>query len=146
MSDARPSLAELVRLALGVRFLRFAVVGTSNAILSFAVFWLVFHELPALSARAGIAQLSSYAIGTGWSYFWNRRWTFASNQNVAREATRFVALQGIFAGLSSLLMYLAVDRSGLPKVESWLMVIALVTILNFFFSRYWVFKPPAAHA
>ncbi len=122
------------------RWFRFSLVGTSNLVLSLSTFWVVFHALPDSRFRAGAAQLAAYALGTVWSYFWNRRWTFASDQNVATEAARFVATQALFAGLSSLLMHLTVDLAGLPKLPAWLAVSAFVTILNFLTARYWVFR------
>ena len=75
-----------------------------------------------------------------WSYYWNRRWTFQSNDRVASEAGRFFVSQIGFMLLSSLLIGLLVDRGHLPSGPSWLVVMVFITIANFVVSRYWSFK------
>jgi len=115
---------------------RFGVVGVSNMVVSLAAFWTAHRVLPA-SAAQGIA----YTLGTVWSYYWNRRWTFQSQGKVASEASRFVSLQIGFMLLSSALLGLLVDHLHLPSTLCWIGVSAFVTVLNFVASRYWAFKP-----
>jgi putative flippase GtrA len=76
-----------------------------------------------------------------WSYYWNRRWTFKSQGNVAGEAARFFSLQLGFMFLSSALIGLLVDHLRLEPTLSWLGTMVLITVLNFVLSRFWAFKP-----
>ncbi len=115
---------------------RFGVVGVSNTAIGFGAFWSA-HRVMRASAAQGIA----YTLGTLWSYYWNRRWTFQSQGKVASEASRFFSLQIGFMLLSSLLLGLLVDRGHWPPWPTWVGVSALVTVLNFVASRYWAFKP-----
>ncbi len=91
--------------------------------------------------RASAAQGIAYTLGTLWSYYWNRRWTFQSQGKVASEAGRFFSLQIGFMLLSSLLLGVLVDREHLPSWPCWFGVSVLITVLNFVASRYWAFKP-----
>lgn len=116
--------------------MRFGLVGVSNTAIGFGAFWGMHRAL-----GAATAQGVGYTLGTLWSYYWNRRWTFQSQGKVAREASRFFMLQIGFMLLSSLLLGWLVDRAHLPSSPCWLAVSALVTALNFVASRYWAFKP-----
>jgi putative flippase GtrA len=119
-----------------VSVIRFGVVGVSNTVIGGGVFWSLHRVMPAAAAQ-GIA----YTLGTLWSYYWNRRWTFQSQGKVASEASRFFGLQIGFMLLSSALLGLLVDRAHLPSGACWLLVVAIITVLNFVASRYWAFKP-----
>ncbi len=129
------SLPLLVRRLSETAIVRFGVVGVSNAVVSYAAFWAAHHLMPAAGA-----QCVSYGVGMIWSYYWNRRWTFQSNDRVASEAGRFFVSQIGFMLLSSLLIGLLVDRGHLPSGPSWLVVMVFITIANFVVSRYWSFK------
>jgi len=130
------SLSALVRRLADVSVVRFGVVGVSNLIISSGAFWAAHRVL-----RASVAQGIAYTLGTLWSYYWNRRWTFQSQGKVASEAGRFFSLQIGFMLLSSALLGLLVDHAQLPSAPCWLAVSALITVLNFVASRYWAFKP-----
>jgi putative flippase GtrA len=129
-------LPALVRRLSEVSLVRFGIVGVSNTAIGFGAFWSAHRVL-----RASAAQGIAYTLGTLWSYYWNRRWTFQSVGNVAGEAGRFFSLQIGFMLLSSVLLGLLVDRQHLPPWPCWLAVSALVTVLNFVASRFWAFKP-----
>jgi putative flippase GtrA len=135
-SPSDSSLSALARKLSQVSVLRFGVVGVSNTLLSFTIFWSAHRVLPAAAAQG-----LSYAVGMIWSYYWNRRWTFQSRGNLASEAGRFFSLQIGFMLLSAALLGLLVDHAHLPSGPSWLAVTALITVLNFVASRYWAFKP-----
>src|SRR3954470_12202308 len=126
----------LARRLSDVSLVRFGVVGVSNTAISFVAFWSA-HRVLGAAASQGIA----YTLGTLWSYYWNRRWTFQSQGKVASEASRFFSLQIGFMLLSSLLLGLLVDHAQLPSWPCWFAVSALITVLNFLASRYWAFKP-----
>jgi len=129
-------LPALLRRLSDVSLVRFGIVGVSNTGIGFGAFWSL-HRVAGAAPAQGIA----YTLGTLWSYYWNRRFTFQSQAKVASEASRFFTLQIGFMLLSSLLLGLLVDRAHLASWPCWLAVSALCTVLNFVASRYWAFKP-----
>lgn len=131
-----PGISALIRRLSDVSIVRFGVVGVSNTAIGFGAFWTAHRVL-----RAAVAQGIAYTLGTLWSYYWNRRWTFQSQGKVASEAGRFFSLQIGFMLLSSALLGVLVDREHLPPWPCWLAVSVLITVLNFVASRYWAFKP-----
>lgn len=136
MAEPTPrDFAALFRRFAEVRVLRFGVVGASNAVIGFTVFRVALHAFAAFYSQA-----FAYAIGTLWSYYWNRRWTFQSQGNVTGEAARFFGLQIGFMVLSATLLGLLVDRLRFAAGLSWFAVAVLTTLLNFVLSRYWAFK------
>jgi putative flippase GtrA len=134
----KPSIAALTRRLSEVRLLRFGLVGVSNTVIGFTVFRGALHLFAAFYSQA-----LSYTVGMLWSYYWNRRWTFQSQSNVAREATRFFGLQIAFMLVSAALLGLLVDRFHFAAGLSWLGVVVVITALNFVASRYWAIKPAA---
>ena len=135
MSAPQSSLSKLIRKLSEVSVIRFGVVGVSNTAISFGIFWSASHAL-----RVWLSQSLSYGAGMIWSYFWNRKWTFKTEGDVASEAGRFFGLQIGFLLLSSALMKLLVETEHLQKLIAWFVVSAFVTVLNFVASRYWAFK------
>ncbi len=136
MTDSSsPSITDLVRSLTEVRIVRFVIVGVSNTALGYGIFRAANILMPAFGA-----QCVSYAISMLWSYYWNRRWTFQSQDNVASEASRFFTTQIAFMLLSSAALGYLVDRKHLPASLCWLGTVAIITVLNFLVSRYWSFK------
>lgn len=133
---ASPSLVSLARRLSEVSVVRFGVVGVSNTLLGYSVFRGAHRVLPAAASQA-----LSYLVGMLWSYYWNRRWTFKSQDNVASEAARFFSLQVGFLLLSAALLGLLVDHLHQNPTLSWIGTSALCTVLNFVASRFWAFKP-----
>ena len=131
-----PSLAQLVRRLSEISVVRFGVVGVSNTVIGYTVFRGAHRAFP-----AAVSQALSYLVGMLWSYYWNRRWTFKSQGNVASEAARFFSLQIGFLLLSASLLGLLVDHLRQNPSASWLGTTALCTVLNFIASRFWAFKP-----
>jgi len=131
-----PSLTAFARRLSEVSVVRFGIVGVSNTLLGFTVFRGAHRVLPAAASQA-----LSYLVGMLWSYYWNRRWTFKSQGNVASEATRFFSLQVGFLLLSAAMLGLLVDHLHQNPTVSWLGTSALCTALNFVASRFWAFKP-----
>lgn len=122
------------------RFVRFLIVGVSNAVVSFVAFHACFAILQAISWRGMLSQAVGYSIGILWSYFWNRRWTFRSYQSVVGESTRFIVAQVFFLATSAGLIGLAVDLFGQNPTLSWIIVMTFITLVNFATMRNWVFS------
>jgi putative flippase GtrA len=133
---APPALARLGRRLSEVSAVRFGLVGVSNTVLGYTVFRGAHRVLP-----AAVSQALSYFVGMLWSYYWNRRWTFKSQANVASEAARFFSLQVGFLVLSASLLGVLVDHLHENPTASWLGTAVLCTVLNFVASRFWAFKP-----
>lgn len=118
---------------------RFITVGITNAAFSYAVFVLALSVLGGYAYRAGVAQMASYGLGSLWSFYGNRSWTFGSEGRVLRQALRFTLVQGLLLMASSALMSVTVDIWSWPAGPTWITVMAFITVLNYLSLKYWVF-------
>lgn len=118
------------------RPLRFAVVGVSNTLVDFIVFFL-------LEGLIGpIAQIAGYAAGTANSYYWNRRWTFKTDQPRQKgELTRFLVVNLTVALLTAALLTLL--HLFMPVWAAKVLVTVPGMALNYMLSKVWVFRPAA---
>ncbi len=119
--------------------LRFVLIGFSNAGIGFGVYWLGLHLPWRVTYQATVSQLVAYSIGVFWSFYWNRRWTFRSSAAVGRQALKFILLQASCALSSAGALGVLVDRLLFDATWSWLVVMTIITLINFLLSRFWVF-------
>ncbi|MCQ4088695.1 GtrA family protein [Saccharibacillus sp. JS10] len=116
------------------RPLRFAIVGVSNTIVDFIVFFLLQHVL------GPFAQIAGYAAGTANSYYWNRRWTFATHKSQSKgEWIRFIVVNVIVALLTTLILIGL--NTFLPLWIAKVIVTLPSLALNYVLNKLWVFRP-----
>ena len=121
-------------------FPRFVAVGFSNFAVSFTVFRVLLALPWSYQFKASLCQLASYAVGTIWSFIWNRRFTFRSKDPVLGQALRFVTLQASLALATASLIGLFVDILDFAATPSWFVIMGGATIVNFLLAKRWVFQ------
>lgn len=125
--------------------IRFALVGLTNFVVSFTVFYLSFHYLPDAVKRhapdAALANLLAYLAGMVNSFLLNRSWTFQASGNAALQAVRFTLVNLSSLALSTLVMFHFVDVRGYPEIAVWVPTTLLVMTLNYLGCRHWAFAP-----
>lgn len=86
------------------RFVRFAIVGMSGAVVDYGVLALLIEVFgwPSLVANA-----ISFTLAASWNYMLNRVWTFGSKEKkVAQEYAKFIGVSVVGLGISTLTLYL----------------------------------------
>jgi putative flippase GtrA len=145
------------------QFSKFLVVGVSNFVISFAVFYLLYNywklssifygllgqagkdlenlilQLGATSLDATLANFFGYGAGTINSFIWNKFWTFQVKHQAGTQFGRFLALNLSCLILSSASLFLFTDYLRWSYLPVWFVTMAVVTIVNFMVSKYWVF-------
>lgn len=128
--------------------IRFALVGLTNFVVSFSVFYLSFHYLPEAVKRlvpvAALANVLAYLAGMVNSFLLNRSWTFRASGNAAVQALRFTVVNLTSLALSTAVMFLFVDLQGYPEIGVWVPTTVLVMTLNYLGCRHWAFAPLGA--
>ncbi|NEZ42474.1 MULTISPECIES: GtrA family protein [Paenibacillus] len=119
-----------------IQFMRYCQVGFANTIVDFSVFYLLI----AGEASYVMAQVASSGAGMINSFLLNRKWTFQVSDKIrTHEIMKFALLNGISMLLSSGLLLMLIDWSGLPL---WINKLAATTggmFVNYSGSRFWVF-------
>jgi putative flippase GtrA len=116
------------------QFGRFLLVGAANTVLSFVVYRLLLVPGTPYALAAPLA----FAAGAVNGYVFNRRWTFAARDS-ARARLLYLAVQGVGAGSTSLLVLLFVHAAGTGRIGAYLAAIPPVTVCMFAANRFWTF-------
>ena len=116
--------------------IRFLFVGGLNTLVgygSFAV--LLFFNVNYL-----IANTISYIIGVIHSYFWNKKFTFKSNNKSPKELVRFIFVYIINYLAGMFILYVLVDIIGINQYISGILNLITTTIISWFGHEYFSFK------
>ena len=119
-------------------FARFVVVGCTNFVVSFAAFYASYTYLP-LHGRGAVANVLAYAAGLVNSFVLNRIWTFRVEGRVGTHALKFVSLNAVTLAGSTAVVWLLVDRAGLPALAVWLPLTLAILATHYLGMKYWAF-------
>jgi putative flippase GtrA len=117
---------------------KFLIVGASNTIISYIVFFTLYNTL--LVGDAVSSQSLSYAAGILWSFTWNKRWTFSEHPNKRALLAPFLILQLMLLLISALALDIAKENLDWNISLIWVCIMAVSTAINFVLSKYVVFK------
>lgn len=130
-----------------IQFVKFAMVGLSNVIVSYGVY-LVFFALFQIADILPdtdylIAQLIGYVLSIFWSFYWNRKYVFADGENVVpwykALIKSFIAYSFTGVFLNSALSFLWVESVGISKVIAPVINLVINVPVNFVMNKFWAF-------
>jgi putative flippase GtrA len=128
-----------IRRLLGASLIRYLVTGGLSALIDTGTLWLLHGVLRVwLPAATFTGVLVAFVV----NFLLNREWVFAATGSAYRQLVRYLLLAGAnwvvtvvaVSGLVGLGTYYLVAR---------LAVLAVMTLVNFFAYRAWVFTGPA---
>jgi putative flippase GtrA len=149
------------------QFVRFCVVGGSGVIVNLVVFtlvlvfWLVAtghihsaHELATAvhglvvkkntagvpSGAAYLANAGGFVVSVMSNYYLNRRWTFRSTKEVARELPKFFTVSVIAYAGQLAIFWLLREQVHVAPIPSQLIAIVFVMPINFVANKLWSFR------
>jgi putative flippase GtrA len=77
------------------------------------------------------------------SFVLNRAWTFGAEGHVAKHAMRFAVLNAATLAASTFIVYLLVDRAGLPELAVWLPLTLAILAAHYLGMKHWAFAARA---
>ena len=146
------------------QFLKFCLVGCTNVIISFIVFYICYQHLrpvPILlnamsnlglnstdilertgirSFDGAVANVIGYVCGILNSFIWNRKYTFNVTTRTWSRFKRFVFLNLSCLVLSTISIFLFVDILNRPYKAVWFLTTGIITVLSYFGNKLWTFK------
>ena len=131
-----------------IQFVKFAIVGFSNVIVSYGVYLAFFFLFQIAGVLPDsdylVAQLIGYILSIFWSFYWNRKYVFAEGQNVVpwyqALMKSFIAYSFTGVFLNSVLSFLWVEIVGLSKVVAPVINLLINVPVNFVMNKFWAFK------
>jgi putative flippase GtrA len=118
------------------QWLRFAVVGGLNTLLS----WVLYALLEAAGVPYLLASAVAFAAGAVNSYVLNRRWTFRSRARRSPEVARFAIVQAVGLATDVLLLEALVRDAGVAHLLAQALVFPVASCVTFILSRRWAFS------
>ncbi len=135
--------ARLSRYPLIVQFLKFALVGVSNTLLTLLVYTFLLKV-------AGMWYLAASAIGfiagATNGFLLNRRWTFREHVGDALTPVRWAVVQTCGLAVNEGMLYVLVTDAHLDKVLAQVAATVIVTVTTFLANRAWTFRVHATVA
>ena len=115
--------------------------GVLTTIVNYVSYWAFTR---ALGMSVAVATFWAWALAVLFAFVTNKIWVFHSRTNSVRaffaELAAFVAARVFSGALDVALMRLFADKMGLPDMWVKLALNVLVTVLNYIFSKLWIFK------
>jgi putative flippase GtrA len=118
-----------------LQWLRFAIVGVSNTLLS----WTAYAVLEGVGVHYLLASAIAFALGALNSYVLNRRWTFRSRNRRVPELLRFGVVQCVGLGVDVSLLYALTRQAGIHHLIAQALVFPAASAVTFLLSRQWAF-------
>ncbi len=122
------------------QFLRFAIVGVSNTLISLIVYTVLFKVF---GLNYLVASAIGFVVGAINGFLLNRAWTFQGHEGDAFTPVRWAIVQTCGLGLDELLLYIGVHELGIDKIAAQALAIVIVVVLTFLANRAWTFRAPA---
>lgn len=112
-----------------LKFIKFGVVGFSGMLIDFGITWLLKEKL---KVNAYLANSLGFISAASSNYFWNRLWTFESeNKDIPLEYMSFIIISVVGLLINNLMIYLLTTKFKLNFYLAKLLAIGVVTIWNF---------------
>lgn len=123
--------------------INYLIVGVLTTVVSLVTYYVcvltVFNPEDALELQ--IANITSWVCAVLFAYITNKIFVFKSkNKNILKEILSFVSARVLTLILDMLIMFVMVTSLGINDKISKLVVQVVVTILNYVFSKIFVFK------
>ncbi len=124
------------------QFLRYALVGLASNL----VLYLAYLGLTMLGLGPKTAMSLLYVLGVAQTFLFNRSWSFGHEGGLHGAFARYVASYAFGYLLNLIVLWIAVDRMGLPhQIVQGVMILTLAVML-FLLQKLWVFQEPKRHA
>lgn len=132
-----------------LQFVKFSIVGVSNTVVSYVLYaasLFVFKQLGIFKTAGYMAaQVISFALSVLWSYYWNSRAVFVTEDGKQRCVWKTLlktyitySFTGLF--LSTVLLYLWIGVFHVSEFIAPLLNIPVSVPINFIINKCWAFK------
>ena len=127
-----------------MQFVKFAVVGLSNSLISYAVYMLCIK----LGLHYQLANFLGFSISVVNAFYWSNKYVFTEGREERSLIKTFIKTYISYAGtglvLAALLLILRVDILKLPEFVGPILNLCITVPLNFFINKFWAYRKTSA--
>jgi len=121
-----------------LKFIKFCAIGFSGMIIDFGTTWILKEKV---KVNKYIANSCGFVLAASSNYFWNRVWTFKSqNDHIGSEYLSFFAISLMGLGLNNLIIWILSDKMKWNFYLSKIVAIGAVTLWNFGMNFFFTFN------
>lgn len=131
------------RYPLFVQFMKFALVGVSNTLITLLTYTFL---LKVVGMWYLAASAIGFILGATNGFLLNRRWTFREHVGDALTPVRWAIVQGCGLAVNEGMLYVLVHDAHLEKILAQVAATVIVTITTFLVNRAWTFRVHSAVA
>jgi putative flippase GtrA len=125
------------RYPLFVQFMKFALVGVSNTLITLLVYTFL---LKVVGVWYLAASAIGFIVGATNGFLLNRRWTFREHVGDSLTPVRWAVVQSCGLAVNEGMLYVLVSDAHLEKVLAQVAATVIVTITTFLANRAWTFR------
>ncbi len=119
-----------------VEIIKFSIVGLSNTIVSFCVYYLLIF----LNVHYAIANTSGFIIGVFNSYYWNHKYVFFSNKFNFKELLKTYISYAFTFFINTLTLVIMIEGFNVSETIAPIFNLVYSIPLNYLLNKFWVFK------
>lgn len=117
---------------------RYLVFGVLTTLINIMLYNYLYYGIELGNV---ISNIFAWLAAVLFAFITNRLWVFESrNTSAVKEAVKFFCSRGITGALDIFIMFLTVDILLLPAGIMKVVTNAVVVILNYLFSKLWIFN------
>ena len=125
------------RYPLFVQFMKFALVGVSNTLITLLVYTFL---LKVVGMWYLAASAIGFIVGATNGFLLNRRWTFREHVGDALTPVRWAVVQGCGLAVNEGMLFVLVHDAHLEKILAQVAATVIVTVTTFLANRAWTFR------
>lgn len=131
------------------QFIKFAIVGISNTIISYIVYLVCLAVLKSMNLFIEwdylIAQTTAFILSVAWAFYWNDKFVFTVSDKMERPMLKALlkcyvsySFTGIF--LNSILLIIWIRLLNINEFMAPVFNLLISVPVNFIINKFWTFK------
>ena len=119
-----------------IQFIKFGLVGISNTIVGFGVYYLLYY----CGVHYLISNILSWLISVFNAFYWNNKYVFQAGSSWWKTLVRTYISYGASLIISTMMMYVLVALIHISPVIAPVICLVVTIPMNFILNKFWAFK------
>lgn len=122
------------------QFAKFAIVGFSNTLIDWTVYFLITRFITLFSDELVLSKAISFIVAVTNSFYWNRRWTFESQSVSNALFIPFLIVNIVSLIINTGALFISMQLFSINELTSLIIATSFTLIWNFTGSKFIVFR------